>query len=86
MATGKQLSQHAPACLPACPTASDDPTILAWGLANEPRCPGDASCCIIPSWVDTTAAFLKGLDANHMVTAVSWVLYIDAFCCTVCPS
>ncbi|MFH1730248.1 MAG: cellulase family glycosylhydrolase [Planctomycetota bacterium] len=39
----------------------DDPTILAWELANEPRrFPAD--------WIDTTAAYIKSLDPNHLVT------------------
>jgi mannan endo-1,4-beta-mannosidase len=42
----------------------DDPTIFAWELANEPRlCP--------ESWIDETAAFIKSLDANHLVTTGS---------------
>ncbi len=39
----------------------DDPTVFAWELANEPR-------HFPPSWIDDTAAFIKSLDANHLVT------------------
>lgn len=46
----------------------DDPTILAWGLANEPRCDGDRACTVVPFWVDATARYLKSLDAHHLVT------------------
>ncbi len=49
----------------------DDPTILAWSLANEPRCAGDPGCTTIPRWAHSTAAYLKSLDPNHMVTLVS---------------
>jgi mannan endo-1,4-beta-mannosidase len=43
---------------------SDDPTIFAWELANEPR--------LYPqSWIDDTAAFIKQLDPNHLVTTGS---------------
>lgn len=42
----------------------DDPAIFAWELANEPRrYPG--------SWIDETAAYIKSLDPNHMVTTGS---------------
>jgi mannan endo-1,4-beta-mannosidase len=45
-------------------TYRDDPTILAWELANEPR--------LYPeSWIDETAAFIKSLDGNHLVTTGS---------------
>ncbi len=39
----------------------DDPTIFSWELANEPRQYPSA-------WVDDTAAFIKSLDSNHLVT------------------
>ena len=42
----------------------DDPTIFAWELANEPRRYTDA-------WIDDTAAFIKSLDPNHLVTTGS---------------
>ena len=42
----------------------DDPTIFAWELANEPR--------RYPySWIDETAAYIKSLDPNHLVTTGS---------------
>ncbi|TVY38395.1 Mannan endo-1,4-beta-mannosidase, partial [Lachnellula subtilissima] len=40
--------------------------IFAWELANEPRCSGCATS-VITSWVNTTSAYIKGLDPNHMV-------------------
>lgn len=51
----------------------NDPTIMAWELANEPR-PGpdgvddSAHIEILASWVDSTAAFIRSIDANHLVT------------------
>ena len=39
----------------------DDPTILAWELANEPR-------RFPAEWIDDTAVYIKGLDPNHLVT------------------
>ena len=42
----------------------DDPAIFAWELANEPR--------RYPiNWINDTAAYIKSLDPNHMVTTGS---------------
>jgi hypothetical protein len=51
----------------------DDPTILAWELANEPRCQPDDACPDGPSkdtiynWATVMSAFIKQHDANHLV-------------------
>ena len=45
-------------------TYRDDPTIFSWELANEPR-------GYPVSWIAETAAFIKSLDENHMVTTGS---------------
>jgi len=42
----------------------DDPTVFAWELANEPRRYPYA-------WINDTAAYIKSLDPNHMVTTGS---------------
>ena len=47
----------------------DDPTILAWQLANEPRALSKRGA--YRAWVAESAGFLKGLDCNHMVTVGS---------------
>lgn len=47
----------------------NDPTIMAWELANEPRGVGNTSA--FQSWIDETAKYIKSLDANHMVTTGS---------------
>jgi mannan endo-1,4-beta-mannosidase len=45
-------------------TYENDPTIFSWELANEPRrYPAE--------WIDDTAAYIKSLDSNHMVTTGS---------------
>jgi mannan endo-1,4-beta-mannosidase len=44
----------------------DDPTIMTWELANEPRGIGNAAQFNL--WIDSTAAFIKASDANHLVT------------------
>ena len=50
----------------------EDPTIMAWELANEPRAginnlPASAKQPFL-DWVTDTAEFIKSLDANHLVT------------------
>ena len=44
----------------------DDPTIMSWQLANEPRGFGQGENYI--RWADETAAFIKSLDRNHLVS------------------
>jgi mannan endo-1,4-beta-mannosidase len=45
----------------------DDPTIMAWELANEPR-GFNNNAAAFNAWIDETAAFIKTLDGNHLVT------------------
>jgi mannan endo-1,4-beta-mannosidase len=47
----------------------DDPTIMAWELANEPR--GVDNVEAFNQWIDETAAYIKSLDRNHLVTTGS---------------
>ena len=42
----------------------DDPAVFSWELANEPRRYPQA-------WIDGSAAYIKALDPNHMVTTGS---------------
>jgi len=51
----------------------DDPTIMAWQLANEPRpgfqdAQGQATLPVFYEWVDQTAGYIKTLDSNHLVS------------------
>ncbi|KAK9815623.1 hypothetical protein WJX72_006999 [[Myrmecia] bisecta] len=50
----------------------DDPTIFAWDLYNEMRCPytqlGLSCADQVTAWVGEMAAYLKSVDPNHMVT------------------
>lgn len=46
----------------------DDPTIMAWSLANAPRCVGDYSGSTLHEWAEGASEFLKALDPNHLVT------------------
>ncbi len=54
----------------------DDPTIMAWQLANEPR-PGAAgefgeqNMAEYVRWIDETAGFIHSLDTNHLVSTGS---------------
>lgn len=50
----------------------DDPTIMAWELANEPR-PGRNAKLLYEwyYWVDSTAHYIHVLDPNHLVTTGS---------------
>ncbi|XP_020705271.2 mannan endo-1,4-beta-mannosidase 1 [Dendrobium catenatum] len=47
----------------------NDPTIFAWELMNEPRCPSDASGRTIQAWITEMAAHVKSIDSNHLVEA-----------------
>ncbi len=52
----------------------DDPTIMAWELANEPECGNDGlatsgSCYneTIINWITQAATYVKRIDTNHLV-------------------
>lgn len=54
---------------------SEDPVIMAWQLANEPR-PGEGAEAFKNAdhyykWIDTTAQFIHSLDQHHLVTTGS---------------
>jgi mannan endo-1,4-beta-mannosidase len=52
---------------------SDDPTIMAWQLCNEPR-PGGSEAAVKTNteaylaWIKDTAALIRSLDGNHLVS------------------
>lgn len=46
----------------------DDPTVMAWELANEPRCTTDTTGDTIVNWADTMSTYIKTIDSNHLVT------------------
>ncbi|TDL15675.1 CEL4a mannanase [Rickenella mellea] len=55
---------------------ANEPTIFGWELANEPRCGGSngtpSSACdvagsTINTWAKTISAYIKSIDANHLV-------------------
>ncbi|XAR61737.1 Mannan endo-1,4-beta-mannosidase [Bertholletia excelsa] len=44
-----------------------DPTILAWELMNEPRCPSDLTGKTLQDWITEMASYLKSIDPNHLL-------------------
>lgn len=44
----------------------DEPAIMSWELANEPA--GVNAVAAFQVWLRTSAAFIKSLDTNHLVT------------------
>ena len=46
---------------------SDDPTIMAWDLINEPVC-RKCKSGTLPAWIKEMAAYVKSLDSNHLLT------------------
>jgi mannan endo-1,4-beta-mannosidase len=43
----------------------DEPAVLAWELANEPRSPGEGA--LLLDWADEMSRYIKTLDSNHLV-------------------
>ncbi len=54
----------------------DDPTIMMWELANEPRCkgsglyPASADCSVdtLVSWADEMSAYVNSIDDSHLIS------------------
>ena len=51
----------------------DDPSIFSWQIANEPRCfsANDGVKTAFADWLWETAALIKSIDPNHMVSTGS---------------
>ena len=56
---------------------SEDPTVFAWELANEPQTSADYEInqgikpgSLVYDWLDEMSAYVKGLAPNHMVRNV----------------
>jgi len=55
---------------------ADDPTVLGWELANEPRCKGGQAFdsdtgwdkSTITNWASEMSSYIKSLDSNHLVS------------------
>ncbi|KAJ7201458.1 glycoside hydrolase superfamily, partial [Mycena rebaudengoi] len=53
---------------------ANEPTIMAWELANEPRCGGSNTAAsptcnttTITNWASNISVFIKSIDKNHLV-------------------
>jgi mannan endo-1,4-beta-mannosidase len=53
----------------------EDPTIFAWELANEPECPSDLTGATLEAWIVEMSAYIKSIDATHLVTTGSQGYY-----------
>lgn len=49
----------------------DDPTIMSWQVGNEPRAFSDENKEPFAQWIAETAALIKSLDKNHLVSVGS---------------
>ncbi len=47
---------------------TDDPTIMSWQIANEPRAFSDENKEPFAQWILETAQLIKSLDKNHLVS------------------
>jgi mannan endo-1,4-beta-mannosidase len=47
---------------------TEDPTVMTWEIANEPRALTDDKKEVFSIWIKETADYIKSLDANHLVT------------------
>ena len=50
--------------------SADDPTILAWEIANEPRCPSDPSGTqLLTGWLGEMSAFIRSIAPHQLIAA-----------------
>ncbi len=45
----------------------DEPAIMTWELANEPRCQSDPTGDTLVDWVQEMSAYIKSIDKHHLV-------------------
>jgi mannan endo-1,4-beta-mannosidase len=50
---------------------ANDPAIMAWEIANEPRVFSNKNKPLFETWIKETSALIKFLDKNHLVTTGS---------------
>lgn len=50
---------------------SASPAIMSWQIANEPRAFSDAGMEPFAEWIEATAALIKSIDPNHLVSVGS---------------
>jgi len=46
----------------------EDPTIMTWEIANEPRAFSNENKMAFDAWIDSTATLIKRIDPSHLVT------------------
>jgi len=46
---------------------SEEPAVMAWELANEPRCEVAGGRELLLDWVGEMSAYVKSLDSNHLL-------------------
>jgi mannan endo-1,4-beta-mannosidase len=54
---------------------SEEPAIFGWDLANEPVNRGDDGGDVLTAWLSEMAAFVRGLDPNHLILTGSTGLF-----------
>ncbi len=50
---------------------TDDTTIMSWQIGNEPRAFSDENKPMFESWMKEIAAYIRSLDANHLISTGS---------------
>jgi len=65
----------------------EDPTIMSWQLANEPRPgagkPARANFPVFLKWIKETSDFIRSMDANHLISTGNEGMYGSEFCDTL---
>lgn len=46
---------------------AEEPAVMAWELANEPRCEAPGGSHLLLDWIVEMSAFVKSLDPNHLL-------------------
>jgi mannan endo-1,4-beta-mannosidase len=46
---------------------SEEPAVLAWELANEPRCTGEGGRELLLDWIGEISDFVRQQDSNHLL-------------------
>jgi mannan endo-1,4-beta-mannosidase len=45
----------------------EEPAVVAWELANEPRCIGEGGCELLLDWIGEMSQFAREQDSNHLL-------------------
>jgi len=66
---------------------TDDPAIMAWEIANEPRPMMMDNIKAFQTWISNTAAHIKSIDKNHLLTTgsegdIAYDNHMDAYTAT----